>query len=770
MARPPLRSRLLAPLRALAHRLRLDRVEPSLWIVAAGLAILLVTAVAKPSLSGESPLPLDSELPTYSQSWSLVDLVRHVEAGDVLSLSSEKGAIVDPTGGESTSATGLATSARVMGPVLVAVLSDGQRVPVTLAIGYANAVDALRLTGYGSLFSAETLAARGNPIAFLTDQVSPSSGGNLLRDMILPILALGLIMGGTLRYLLRRAAQASNATRSGATGSGVIRRRKLAEAGSEQTSDIAEQLPRDEVKLADVAGCDEAKAELVETIEFLRAPERFTAMGAKIPRGVLFYGPPGTGKTLLARAVAAEADVDFWYASGSGFAEMYVGVGAARLRDLFAKARESARTSGGAVIFIDEIDALARRRGGANNDSERESTLNELLVAMDGFATDERVVVIAATNRLDTLDPAVLRPGRFTRKIAIPLPDREGREAILRVHARNKPLDPSIDLAAVARMTAGFSGADLADLLNESAILAARRESSVIVTEDIRGAMLKVTLGVGRKRSMPTRERSIIAAHEAGHAICGRVMGDNVRVDHISLYQHGDALGVTLMPQIDDDSLPSEGRLHATLVRLMGGRVAEELCFREVTGGASNDFEKATEIARAMVERWGLGFDPTEGDGGATGRGSLSVMVGTEASPELAGGRERAMRHILDRAYADAQRILLAERERLDRIAAYLFEHERIDGDEFSAVFEGALLPSPADIGAWRVAATKPRDWSEIDELAARLVPDRTLVGQVTASSAAISDRPTESLAWRAFDGLLRRPVKELGRVIGLDD
>ena len=348
----------------------------------------------------------------------------------------------------------------------------------------------------------------------------------------------------------------------------------------------------------------------------------------------------------------------------------------------------------------------------------------------------------------------------------------EGREAILRVHAKGKPLAPSVDLAGVARMTAGFSGADLADLLNESAILAARRSSELIVTEDIRGAMLKVALGVGRKRSMPKRERSIIAAHEAGHAICGRVMGDNVRIDHISLYQHGDALGVTLMPQIDDDSLPSEGRLHATLVRLMGGRVAEELCFREVTAGASNDFEKATEIARNMVERWGLGFDPADSDTGATGRGSLSVLVGTDGvSPELAGKRERAMRHILDRAYADARRILLTERERLDRVATFLFEHERIDGIEFDAVFAGTLLPSPADLGAWRDAASRPRDWSEIDELAAQVVPDGTPVPHdVPARKRVEAPSALETLARRAYDGMIRRPAKELGRVIGLDD
>jgi cell division protease FtsH len=766
-----------AALRAVARRLRLDRFDRSVYAFLGGLLILVFVSATVPARPS-TPLPTDSELPTYSQAWSLVDLIRHTEAGEVLSLATEKGVVVE-TVGEATVGSGQVSggatavgSYRLTGPILVAVLTDGQKVPVSLAIEYANAVDSLRLAGYGSLFSAETLAARVDPYGFITDTTAPLGSSDPFRTTILPMLAIGLIIFAALRFAIRRQTANTAASSGSRSGTGVIRRRKLAEAGSGAgTGETVEQLPRDEVRLADVAGCDEAKGELVETIEFLKSPERFTRMGAKIPRGVLFYGPPGTGKTLLARAVAAEADVDFWYASGSGFAEMYVGVGAARVRDLFAKARESARENGGAVIFIDEIDALARKRGGINNDSEREAALNELLVAMDGFATDEKIVVIAATNRLDTLDPAVLRPGRFTRKIPIPLPDREGRQAILAVHAKGKPLAPSVDLAGVARMTAGFSGADLADLLNESAILAARRESPTIVTEDIRGAMLKVALGVGRKRSMPKRERSIIAAHEAGHAICGRVTGDNVRVDHISLYQHGDALGVTLMPQIDDDSLPSEGRLHATLVRLMGGRVAEELCFREVTAGASNDFEKATEIARNMVERWGLGFDPADGEGGATGRGSLSVLVGEGASPELVAKRERAMRHILDRAYADARRILLTERERLDRVAAFLFEHERIDGVEFDAVFAGTLLPTPADLGAWRDAASRPRDWSEIDELAAQVVPDSIPVAHdIPVRKRAESANPLETLARRAFDGMIRRPVKELGRAIGLDD
>jgi cell division protease FtsH len=416
---------------------------------------------------------------------------------------------------------------------------------------------------------------------------------------------------------------------------------------------------------------------------------------------------------MLARAVAGEADVPFTYASGSEFVEMYVGVGASRVRKLF----EEAKRHGAGVIFIDEIDAVAKKRGGSNGNDEREQALNQLLVEMDGFATDERIIVIAATNRIDTLDAAVLRPGRFTRKIHIGLPDREARRAILQVHAANKPIGEDVDLDAVARRTAGFSGAQLADLLNESAIMAARRGASELSATDVRAGFLKSAVGTSRRRSMNDRERSIIAAHEAGHAICGRVWGDLRRIEEISLYQHGEALGVTVSSS-EDNSLPAESDLQAMLVALMGGRVAEELLFTEITGGASNDFEKASEIAKMMVTRWGMGTDPGDRTVSPSGRGTLSVLVADEVSGEIRTAQDRAIRAILDAAYANARSTLLAERERLNRVAAYLFEHERIDGDEFAAVFEGRALPSSDEIGAWRDAAAKPREWSKIDELA----------------------------------------------------
>jgi cell division protease FtsH len=470
------------------------------------------------------------------------------------------------------------------------------------------------------------------------------------------------------------------------------------------------------IRLADVAGCDEAKLELTETIEFLRTPERFHKLGARIPRGIMLYGPPGTGKTMLARAVAAEAGVPFHHASGSEFVEKYVGVGAKRVRELFAQARKLGR----GVIFFDEFDAIGKARGGANSHEEREQTLNQLLVELDGFGTTDDVVVIAATNRLDTLDSAVLRPGRFNRKIHVGLPDVQGRREILAVHARNKPLAETVDLEDTARKTYGFSGAMLADVLNEAAILAARRSAESIGPEDVHGGWLKVAVGTSRRRSMDERERSIIAAHEVGHAICGKVHGDKRKVEEISLFAHGEALGVTVSSQEDND-LPSESDLRARLVALMGGRAAEELLFHEVTGGASNDFEAANKIATAMVTRWGMGRDPEATDAGISGRGSLSFLVptGERTLPsDVQAAATRAIRQILDEAYAEASATLVAHMDTLRRLAAYLVEHERVDGETFDELFDGRRPVAKAE-EEWRAATARPRAWGEVVDIAA---------------------------------------------------
>ena len=492
------------------------------------------------------------------------------------------------------------------------------------------------------------------------------------------------------------------------------------------------------VTLADVAGCDEAKLELTEMIEFLRSPERFRLLGARIPRGVMLFGPPGTGKTMLARAVAAEAGVPFHYASGSEFVEKFVGVGAHRVRELFAGARKLGR----GVIFIDEFDAIGRARGGPNSHEEREQTLNQLLVELDGFSTTDELVVIAATNRLDILDAAVLRPGRFNRKIHVGLPDVAGRRAILEVHAAAKPLVAEVDLDALARRTYGFSGAQLGDLLNEAAILAARRGGETIEPADIHAGWLKVAVGTSRRRSMDERERSIIAAHEIGHAICGRVHGDKRTVEEISLFAHGEALGVTVSSQEDND-LPSESDLRARLIALMGGRAAEELLFHEVTGGAGDDFDKANRLATIMVNRWGMGRDPEAADGGTSGRGDLGFLVasaGGSMPSGVQGAATRAIRTILDEAYENAYRTLVANIDTLRRLAAYLVEHERLDGLTFTDLFEGRL-DVPRATEEWRPVTSRPRAWDEVAGVADRRFRPRLVPAPVEV--AAVQPAPT---------------------------
>jgi cell division protease FtsH len=618
--------------------------------------------------------PVTGSTPTFTtagERWTLDQVLRGARAGEVDAISAMTPA--------DDVAPGVPTS------VLIVRTTSGVIYAIRPEVPLADALDVIRAAGYARLLTDEAIAL---------DPGSAAVGPPPLMGLV---LSISLLVLATLLIMRMRGAG-----KSGWRPSRAVPPRRRADQ-----SMVGE---RPAVTLADVAGADEAKLELTETIEFLRDPRRFARLGANPIRGVMLYGPPGTGKTLLAKAVAAEADVPFFAVSGSEFVEKFVGVGAGRVRELFARARAAGR----AVVFIDEIDAMAKVRGGADSHEEREQTLNQLLVEMDGFATGDGVVVIGATNRLDTLDPAALRPGRFTRKIHVPLPDREGRLAILAVHAKGKPLATAVDLAALARKTYGFSGAMLADLLNEAAILAARLGLDTIGPVEIHNGWLKSALGTSRKRSMDERERSIIAAHEAGHAVCGFVHGDKRRVEEISLFAHGEALGVTVSSSEDND-LPSETDLRARLVALMGGRVAEELLFHEVTGGASNDFEAATSIASAMVVRFGMGRDPEATDDGATGRGILTTLVGDGSvgfSREVRDAQARAIRSILDEAYTSARRTLIAEMPRLRDVAAYLYEQERIDGDEFEAVMAGTLRP--ADVDGWRAASSSPRAWDAI--------------------------------------------------------
>jgi cell division protease FtsH len=661
--------------------------------VAAGLLVALV------ALTGAGGLVLISTAPpattvapnagpafTVRGGWTLADLERHIEAGEVEAITAAPADAANPGG------------------KLLARVRGGQVVSIDLSVGATGAISALTALGYGNLLTTEA-------IGLSTAASAPSPAASAFA-IVIPLLLLAVMVVVVLR--MSRRTQASGRD-SGSKFMTIMPPDPNAPA-PEQTASLDGTLqPVVRIALADVAGCDEAKFELTETIEFLRTPEKFRRLGARIPRGIMLYGPPGTGKTMLARAVAAEAGVPFHYASGSEFVEKYVGVGAKRIRDLFAQARKLGR----GVIFFDEFDAIGKARGGPNSHEEREQTLNQLLVELDGFGTTDDVIVIAATNRLDTLDSAVLRPGRFNRKIHVGMPDVKGRRAILEVHARNKPLAALTDLDETARKTYGFSGAMLADLLNEAAIMAARRGGDVLDPADIHAGWLKVAVGTSRRRSMDERERSIIAAHEVGHAICGKVHGDKRRVEEISLFAHGDALGVTVSSQEDND-LPSETDLRARLIALMGGRAAEEILFHEVTGGASNDFEAANRIATSMVTKWGMGRDPEATEGGISGRGSLSFFVptaGHSLPSEIQAASSRAIRAILDEAYAEASQTLIAHLETLRRLAAYLVEHERVDGATFDELFDGRItVPTAGD--EWRAAASRPRAWGDVVDLA----------------------------------------------------
>jgi cell division protease FtsH len=448
----------------------------------------------------------------------------------------------------------------------------------------------------------------------------------------------------------------------------------------------AKQVNKDQPKVtfADVAGADEAVEELQEIKEFLEAPTKFLAMGAKIPKGVLLYGPPGTGKTLLARAVAGEAGVPFFSISGSDFVEMFVGVGASRVRDLF----EQAKSSAPAIVFVDEIDAVGRHRGaglGGGHD-EREQTLNQLLVEMDGFDTKAGVILIAATNRPDILDPALLRPGRFDRQIVVDRPDLEGRKAIPNVHGKNKPLAKGVDVDVLARRTPGFTGADLANLMNEAALLAARRGFEEIGMPQLEEAVDRVIAGPERKsRLMSEKEKRVIAYHEGGHALVGHALPDADPIHKISIIARGRALGWTLALPTEDKYLTSRAALRDQLAMLLGGRTAEELIFEDPTTGAANDIERATQIARAMVTEYGMSDEigPQQ-----LGQKNGEVFLGREIghqpnySDQVAANIDSEVRRLIDEAHSEAAEIIIEYRDVLDRLADALIEKETLDTPE----------------------------------------------------------------------------------------
>jgi cell division protease FtsH len=501
--------------------------------------------------------------------------------------------------------------------------------------------------------------------------VAPRSAWDGWLTVLGTLLPL-ILIGGFFFFILRQAQGAGNQ----ALNFGKSRARMF--TGDKPT-----------VTFDDVAGVDEAKQELAEIVEFLREPEKFISLGARIPKGVLMVGPPGCGKTLTAKAISGEAGVPFFSISGSEFVEMFVGVGASRVRDLFDQAKRNSPC----IIFMDEIDAVGRHRGaglGGSHD-EREQTLNQILVEMDGFDTDTNVIVVAATNRPDILDPALLRPGRFDRRVVLDRPDRKGREQILNIHVKGKPLASNVDMQIVAKQTPGFVGADLENLVNEAAILAARRNKKQISMPEFQEAIEKVIAGPERKsRIIPEKERKIIAHHEAGHALVMKLIPECDPVHKVSIIARGMAGGYTLAMPVDDRYLKNQSKFEADLAALMGGRVAEEIIFDEITTGASNDLERATKMARAMVTQYGMSekLGPL-----IFGEKDELVFLGKEIgeqrnySEEIARQIDHEVRRIIEAAYNRATQILHENKTKLEEIAQRLLKEETLDAQTFEAIF-----------------------------------------------------------------------------------
>ncbi len=496
---------------------------------------------------------------------------------------------------------------------------------------------------------------------------------------ILPMMLLSLLMVAFLFFFYRKMGQNIMNENNHALTFGKARV-KLAKDSKKKTT------------FKDVAGADEEKAELEEIVEFLRAPEAFNAMGARIPKGVLLVGPPGTGKTLLARAVAGEAGVPFFSISGSDFVEMYVGVGASRVRDLFDQAKKNAPS----ILFIDEIDAVGRHRGagmGGGHD-EREQTLNQLLIEMDGFGVNEGVIILAATNRPDILDPALLRPGRFDRQLTVGYPDINGREEILKVHSRNKPLAPDVKLDVIAKSTAGFTGADLENLLNEAALLATRRKKKSITMDEIKEATVKCTVGTEKKsHKMREKEKKLTAYHEAGHAVTAFFIDEHDPVQEISIIPRGMAGGYTMyLPSEERENYRSKNEMLGSIVSGLGGRVAEELCIGDISTGASGDIEHVTKIARSMVTRYGMSEElgPI-----MFGSGDREVFLGKDYgsvrdySETVASKIDEEVKTIILGCYDKCREILTTNNDKLVAIAEYLLVHEKMNGETFAKIMNG---------------------------------------------------------------------------------
>ena len=508
-----------------------------------------------------------------------------------------------------------------------------------------------------------------------------NSSGSYLLQVLLPNIILVILIGAFMWWVLRQTQSGNNQAMS---------------FGRSRARLIAGDKPA--ITFADVAGVEEAKQELSEIVEFLKYPEKFVALGARIPKGCLLVGPPGTGKTLLSKAVAGEAGVPFFSISGSEFVEMFVGVGASRVRDLFDQAKKNSPC----IVFVDEIDAVGRQRGaglGGGHD-EREQTLNQLLVEMDGFDTNTHVIVIAATNRPDVLDPALLRPGRFDRHVTLDRPDIKGRRAILDVHARNKPLDSTVDLDVLARQTPGFSGADLANLINEAAILAARANKKVIGMDELEEAIARVIAGPERKsRRISDHEKEIIAYHETGHALVMKALPHTDPVHKVSIISRGMALGWTMSLPEEDKYLISRDELMDQIAGIMGGRVAEEIVFGDITSGAENDIQKATQMARRMVTQWGMSDKLGTV---AMGHREELVFLGRDLgeqrnySEEVAAIIDEEIRSIVDHGHKTATGILTQQRHQMDMVVEQLKIVETLDAKELDEILARGAPEAPA--------------------------------------------------------------------------